>query len=148
MSYNNTKLQEKARYNAVKEVKSGRTVAEVARRYGCFRSTIYRWLKKHEYLLKSYELAPTARHIPTISSRPKTSPRSLDNELVEQIIAIRIETKRCAEIVWREAKNRGLNISLSSVRRIIKRAHLEKLKVNGINTGNLLKDPMQIIQEH
>lgn len=32
MSYNNTKLQEKARYNAVKEVKSGRTVAEVARR--------------------------------------------------------------------------------------------------------------------
>ena len=115
MSYNNTKSQEKARYNAIKEVKSGRKVAEVARRYGCFRSTIYRWIKKHELMIKSYELSPNAQHLPTISSRPKTSPRSLNNELVEQIIAIRLETKRCAEVVWMEAKNRGLNISLSSV---------------------------------
>ena len=32
MSYNNTKLQEKARYNAIKEVKSGRKIAQVARK--------------------------------------------------------------------------------------------------------------------
>ena len=52
MSYNNTKSQEKARYNAIKEVQSGRKISQVARRYGCFRSTIYRWLKKHELMVK------------------------------------------------------------------------------------------------
>lgn len=128
MSYNNSKAQEKARYNAIKEVQSGKKVALVARRYGCFRSTIYRWLKKYQIMRDNYEIGPNTRHLPTISSRPKTSPNSLNNELVEQIIAIRIETKRCAEIVWMEAKNRGLDISLSSVRRVIKRAHLERAK--------------------
>ena len=128
MSYINTKAQEKARYNAIKEVKSGRKIAQVARRYGCFRSTIYRWLKKYEMMLRDYEISCSTRHLPTISSKPKTSPRSLNNELVEQIIAIRIETRRCAEIVWMEARSRGINVSLSSVRRIIKRAHLERAK--------------------
>ena len=141
MSYNNTKLQEKARYNAIKEVKSGRKIAQVARRYGCFRSTIYRWLRKYEYLVKNYELTPNARHIPTISSKPKTSPKSLKSELVEQIIAIRIETKRCAEIVWMEARNRGANISLSSVRRIIKRAHLERTKSKWYRYRKFTKRP-------
>ena len=56
MSYNNTKLQEKARYNAIKEVKSGRKIAQVARRYGCFRSTIYRWLKKYHTMRENHEL--------------------------------------------------------------------------------------------
>lgn len=141
MSYNNTKSQEKARYNAIKEVQSGRKIAQVARRYGCFRSTIYRWLKKHELMVKNYELAPNAKHLPTISSRPKTSPNSLENELIEQIIAIRIETKRCAEIVWMEAKNRELNISLSSVRRIIKRAHLERVKSKWYRYRKFTKRP-------
>lgn len=141
MSYNNTKLQEKARYNAIKEVKSGRKIAEVARRYGCYRSTIYRWLKKQEHLIKNYLLAPNAKHIPTISSRPKTCPRSLDSKLVEQVVAIRIETKRCAEIVWMEARNRGLDISLSSVRRIIKRAHLERAKSKWYRYRKFTKRP-------
>lgn len=58
MSYNNIKLQEKARYNATKEVKSGRKVAQAARRYGCFRSTIYRWLKKYQTMLSNHEKSP------------------------------------------------------------------------------------------
>lgn len=141
MSYNNTKLQEKARYNAIKEVKSGRKIAQVARRYGCFRSTIYRWLKKYQTMLDNHEIGLRTQHLPTISSRPKTSPRSLDNGLIEQIIAIRIETKRCAEVVWMEAKNRGLDISLSSVRRIIKRTHLERAKSKWYRYRKFTKRP-------
>lgn len=128
MSYNNSKLQEKARYNAIKEVREGKNIATVARRYGCYRSTVYRWMDKYNKLRQEHEIEPTTKHIPTFSSRPKTSPRSLDNELIEQIIAIRIETRRCAEVVWMEANNRGVKISLSSVRRIISRAHLERAK--------------------
>ena len=142
MSYNNSKAQEKARYNAIKEVQSGKKVALVARRYGCFRSTIYRWLKKYQIMRDNHEIGSGARHLPTISSRPKTSPNSLNNELVEQIIAIRIETKRCAEIVWVEAKNRGLDISLSSVRRVIKRAHLERAKSKWHRYRKFTKRPL------
>ena len=141
MSYNNTKLQEKARYNAIKEVKSGRKIAQVARRYGCFRSTIYRWLKKYQTMLDNHEIGLRTQYLPTISSRPKNSPRSLDNSIVKQIIAIRIETKRCAEVVWMEAKNRGLDISLSSVRRIIKRAHLERAKSKWYRYRKFTKRP-------
>ena len=142
MSYNNSKAQEKARYNAIKEVQSGKKVALVARRYGCFRSTIYRWLKKYQIMRDNHEIGSGTRHLPTISSRPKTSPNSLNNELVEQIIAIRIETKRCAEIVWMEAKNRGLDISLSSVRRVIKRAHLERAKSKWHRYRKFTKRPL------
>ena len=142
MSYNNSKAQEKARYNAIKEVQLGKRVTLVARRYGCFRSTIYRWLKKYQIMRDNHEIGSGARHLPTISSRPKTSPNSLNNELVEQIIAIRIETKRCAEIVWMEAKNRGLDISLSSVRRVIKRAHLERAKSKWHRYRKFTKRPL------
>ena len=128
MSYCNTKAQEKARYKAVEEVKSGRSKAQVARRFGCHRSTIHRWVKRYESLIRTHEINVQTKHIPTMSSRPKTSPRRLDNELVDQIIAIRLETNRTAEIVWMEAKNRGINISLSSVRRIIKRSGLTREK--------------------
>ena len=141
MSYCNTKLQEKARYNAIKEVKSGKKVALVARRYGCFRSTVYRWLKKYKELRESHEIEPTTKHIPTMSSRPKHSPRSLSHELTEQIIAIRLETGRCAEVVWMEAKNRGLDVSLSSVRRIIKRAGLERAKSKWYRYRKFTKRP-------
>lgn len=142
MSYNNSKAQEKARYNAIKEVQSGKKVTLVARRYGCFRSTIYRWLKKYQIMRDNHEIGSGTRHLPTTSSRPKTSPNSLNDELVEQIIAIRIETKRCAEIVWMEAKNRGLDISLSSVRRVIKRAHLERAKSKWHRYRKFTKRPL------
>ena len=103
-------------------------------------------------MLNNHEIGPRTQHLSTTSSRPKTSPRSLDNGLIEQIIAIRIETKRCAEVVWKEAKNRGLDISLYSVRRIIKQAvHVERFNRtlrekclgNYIPTREILKQTQQ-----
>ena len=92
MSYCNTKSQEKARYNAVMEVeKEGRSIAQVARRFGCKRSTIYRWRSRYYQLRKEYEIGAHTRHIPTMSSRPKTSPTSLPKAVVEAIIELRKE---------------------------------------------------------
>lgn len=128
MSYCNTKSHEKSRMDAVKEVlRDKRSISQVARRYGCYRSTIYRWLAKYETLNREYVLSGfNSRRIPTQSSRPKTSPASLPEWLVEAIVALRKEINRCAEVVWAEAKKRGLRISLSSVRRIIKRKNLQR----------------------
>ena len=51
MSYCKGKSIEKQRGEAIKEViLDQRTVAQVARRYGRARSTIYRWLKKWQAL--------------------------------------------------------------------------------------------------
>ena len=126
MAYCNNKAQEKARYLAVTEVRNGRSVAQVARRFGCFRSTIYRWIRKYEILLDSKEINSSFRHIPTASSRPNHSPRSLDQSIVDRIIAIRLASGRTAEVIWAEARLSGLNISLASVHRILKRARLTR----------------------
>lgn len=52
------------------------------------------------------------------SSRPKKSPKALPEELVAQVIAKRLETRRCAEVVHTLLVREGVDISLSSVKRI------------------------------
>lgn len=127
MSYCNTKDKEKSRMNAIKEViLDGRSISQVARRYGCYRSTVYRWLNRYYALKEKHEISLHMGKLPTKSSRPNNSPTSLPKWLVKAIIELRKELNRCAEVVWQEALNRGLDISLSSVRRIIKRYHLIK----------------------
>ena len=127
MSYCNTKSHEKSRMDAVKEVLlDKRTVSQVARRYGCQRSTIYRWISKYESLKIEHEINLHYTYLPTTNSRPKTSPNSLPEWLVDAIVALRRRLNRCAEVVWREARRMGLEISLSSVRRIIKRNNLQR----------------------
>ena len=56
MAYCSNKAQEKARYLAVTEVRNDRSVAQVARRFGCFRSTVYRRIRKYEISLDSKEI--------------------------------------------------------------------------------------------
>lgn len=64
MAYHKGKDIEKSRGNAMKElILEKRSIAQVARRYGKNRLTIYRWKKKWD--------------IPTISSAPKTHPNAL-----------------------------------------------------------------------
>lgn len=63
MAYCSNKAQEKARYLAVTEVRNGRSAAQAARRFGCFRSTVYRWIRKYEILLDSKEISSSFRDI-------------------------------------------------------------------------------------
>lgn len=111
----------------------------VANRCGVHRSTIWRWKRKWTELnqhvqLKNYNRpdrqpgtvfrqAALKWLVPTSSSRPHCSPHAISEQVVAQILALRYKLKRCAEVVWHHARLQGLKVSLSSVRRILRRHH-------------------------
>lgn len=137
MSYCTGKNIEKARGKAIKMlVIEKKPVGAVADRFGVHRSTIWRWLRKWKkqncnielyYKGKepgSFRLADIHWNIPTLSSSPR-HPHALNEELVQLVIDVRDQLKRCAEVVWYYINNvLGISISLSSVRRIFKRYHI------------------------
>lgn len=129
MSYCKTKEREKARFNAVQEVlQEHRKPAEVARRFGVARSTIKRWIERFLSLREAQEINARTRYIPTKSSRPKSSPQRISEDLAFTIIETRLAINRCAEVVHQELLNQGIQTSLSTVRRIIKQSGLVKEK--------------------
>jgi len=110
----------------------------VANRCGVNRSTIWRWKQKWLRLNQNIELSNPYRpgralgkqfrfgactwRIPTLSSRPQTSPLAISTRIVARVLELRATLKRCAEVVWHHAvHDDGIAISLSSVRRILKR---------------------------
>jgi transposase InsO family protein len=112
----------------------------VANKCGVHRSTIYRWKKKWLKLNENQQLANFNRptrplgtkfrlsscswNIPTLSSRPKHSPGAVPENIVALVLKLREMLKRCAEVVWWHlVKDNRVSISLSSVRRILKRHH-------------------------
>jgi len=117
--YTNNPHMPKLRRDAVRLVKyRGWSTRKVARHTGFTQSAIVKWCKKD----------PTGgwRQIPTESSRPHHHPRELQKDIVEQIVALRIKTKRTSEVVHQELKNQGITVSLNSVRRTIDRHGLMK----------------------
>ncbi len=127
MPYCKSKEREKARFNAVKEVlRDGRNYAEVARRFGVYRSTIKRWVERFLELQKAQEITWYSKRLPTKSSRPKTSPNRISIDLTFVIIEARLAYNRCAEVVHQELINQGYQVSLSTVRRVIQQSGLVK----------------------
>ena len=109
----------KVRREAVRLVKQeGWSVRKVARHFGYTHSAVVKWCAKD----------PTGgfRKIETRSSKPKTSPRALPREIVAAIIEKRIGRRRCGQVVHRELLRDGIAVSLCSVQRTLKRAHLLK----------------------
>lgn len=112
----------------------------VANRCGVHRSTIWRWKQKWDRLNEHVQLTNDNRPhrqagsvfrlaackwlIPTLSSRPLISPKAIQKEIIELVISLRQILKRCAEVVWFHlVQDNGVHISLSSVRRILRRHH-------------------------
>ena len=112
----------------------------VANRCGVHRSTVYRWRRKWDVLnqhvqmdnpnrpsrtwSRSNHLSRCTWRIPTAISRPHTSPMAVSQELVQLVLAVRAQLRRCAEVVWHYVTHTlRLGISLSSVRRILRRHH-------------------------
>ncbi len=93
-------------------------VRAAARRFGVSPGTITKWNKKAQKL--------GFHPIPTLSSRPKSHPHSLSKEKTAAIIKARIDHHRCAEVVHEYLKRDGVAVSLSSVKRTLKRFHLLK----------------------
>lgn len=119
MAYTKNPNLPKVRMEAVRLVKYRKwTIRKVARYVGVAASTVSRWCK-----------SPWGTGwipIPTRSSKPKTSPKALPKETVEAIIKERIGRRRCAEHVHHALKKKGINVSLSSVKRTLDRCHLRK----------------------
>ena len=144
MAYYRGKDIEKSRGNAIKElIIEKRSVAQVARRFGKNRSTIYRWKKKWEAqqivllenhgrpsrpLGKVFRWQSVKWNIPTQSSAPKTHPNALNKDIVTAIVQIRRQRYECAEIIQYKLRKEGVIVSLSSVKRIIKRNELWRKK--------------------
>jgi putative transposase len=62
--------------------------------------------------------------IETNTSKPHTCSHAISDEIVHRIMELRSTLKRCAEVIWDYLKTEdGVQISLSSVRRILKRHH-------------------------
>jgi len=112
----------------------------VANKSGVHRSTVWRWKRKWDELNKDWQMDNPSRpnrvysrmnhlnrctwHIPTTTSRPNTSPTAVSEELIKLVLAVRSQLKRCAEVVWHHVTTvLGVSVSLSSVRRILRRHH-------------------------
>ena len=117
----------------------------VANRCGVNRTTIWRWKRKWDKLnehvqltndnrphqsqvrrtpVSAFRLAACTWLIPTLASIPKVSPRAVSQKIVAAVLAVRTQLKRCAEVVWHHLTVvLGVSVSLSSVRRILRRHH-------------------------
>jgi transposase InsO family protein len=95
-------------------IKKGWSTRQVARYTGFHHSTIVRWVKKAKNQNNRYA-------IPTKSSRPKSHTNALEPEIIEAILDHRKKYNRCAEIIHYELIKKGYSVSLSSVKRTLKR---------------------------
>lgn len=141
MAYSNNPNLPKARAIALRLL-----VAEqlplfvVANRCGVHRSTIWRWKKKWDEINKNVQLTNDNRpnrsagtkfrqaalkwRIPTNSPRPLSCSHAMGEQIVRRVMELRRILKRCAEVVWHYITTEdNISISLSSVRRILKRNH-------------------------
>ena len=111
----------------------------VARKCGVHRSTIWRWKCKWDKLNEQWQKdnpnRPTRAvgrskllryrwSVPTESSRPHSHAWTIPQSVVAQVLVVRATLNRCAEVVWHHLTTvLGVTISLSSVRRILRRHH-------------------------
>ena len=114
MAYSLNPQLPRVRREAVRLVREGWSTREVARHLGYAQSAIVKWCAR----------APGNRHcvIVTRSSRPLHHPHELAPSLVDRILSLRAERKQCAEILHHRLTKEGIAVSISSVKRTLKRA--------------------------
>jgi transposase InsO family protein len=118
MAYSNNPNLPQVRGKAVALVLKGWSVRKVARHLGFTHSAVVKWMARAR--VRGYGA------IPTRSSKPKASPRALSVAVVSAIIKERVGRRRCAEHVYHALKKKGVEVSLSSVKRTLDRCHLRK----------------------
>ena len=99
-------------------IHDGWSTRQVARHTGYHQSSIVRWVER----ARNSNLLV----IPTHSSRPHRHPRELPDELVSKILTYRAERNQCAEILHHRLLKNGYRVSLSSVKRILRRFHCSR----------------------
>lgn len=140
MAYSTNPNLPKARAAALRLlVEAGLPASTVALRTGVHRSTIWRWKRKWQILNKDWQLdnpnrpsrpvgasklARLSWNIETISSKPHGHAWAIAEDIVRTVLRTREKLRRCAEVVWHYLTTvLSIEVSLSSVRRILRRHH-------------------------
>jgi transposase InsO family protein len=120
MAYTKNPQLPKVRRETVRMLRNGYSTRAVARHFGFSQKAISNWSRRSESKLD----AP----IETRSSRPKNSPKRIPPHVREIVGNKRKELGRSIEVVHFALKQEGLDISLSSVYRILRDQYLLKRK--------------------
>lgn len=118
MPYTTNPHLPRVRGEAVKLVRLGWSMRAVARHLGYEPSTIMRWVRRGDHV--------STNNIPTESSRPFHHPHELPDDIIAAILRCRKKHKRCSEVIHHLLKQDGVVVSLSSVKRTLKRHGLLK----------------------
>ncbi|MBI3337119.1 MAG: helix-turn-helix domain-containing protein [Candidatus Staskawiczbacteria bacterium] len=116
MSYTNNPNMPKVRMQAVMLVKQGWSIRKTARYVGVYPSTVLRWVEKR--------ILGNNFSIPTLSSAPHSHPNAMPEEMVRKIIEYRQRYHRCAQVLHYLLNRDGIVVSLSSVKRTLRRNNL------------------------
>lgn len=114
MPYTTNPNLPRVRQEAVKLVRSGLSTRQAALHLGYDHSTVVRWVMKAQG-------DRVVKPIPTKSSRPHHHPAALPYETVRAIVEYRQKYRRCAEVLQYLLAKDGLEASLSSVKRTLRR---------------------------
>jgi transposase InsO family protein len=94
------------------------SIRQTARYYGVQPSSVFRWLTKAQMTNRNT--------IPTLSSRPYHHPNELDEGIVKTILDYRQKYRRCAQVLHYLLLRDGLSVSLSSVKRVLRRYRVSR----------------------
>ena len=141
MAYSTNPNLPKARAAALRLlVEEGLPTSTVALRAGVHRSTVWRWKRKWQELNRHVEFTNHGRpsrtpgkrfrqsnlrwQIATEPARPHSHAWAIPDNVIRVILEARATLKRCAEVVWHHVTTAlHIRVSLSSVRRILRRHH-------------------------
>lgn len=113
----------KIRWQWFKEYQKSKNVCKVCRKYGVSRSMFYYWKKRLD-LQSSNRTHKTSKinRLMSYSRKPKTNPREYPEETIKLIIKLRKRTKRGAEHIWFELKDKyAIHVSVTGVYKVLKR---------------------------
>ena len=117
MAYSNNPRLPRVRMEAVRLVRAGWSTVKVARHVGYSQSAVVKWVKRAPF-------DPRAQVIPTHSSEPWHHPHALHKDVVDAILAYRRKYRRGAEVLRELLRRDGISVSLSSVKRTLRRNEL------------------------
>ena len=107
MAYSQNPHLPRVRMKAVHLVYQGWSARKVGNHFGVGSSTIGKWVKRDKELgLLGW------RPIPTESSRPKSHPNQLKEDIVNEVVSKRLAHHRCAEVVHKELLNADIENQL------------------------------------
>jgi len=137
MAYSTNPQLPKVRAKAVKMVRDGTSIRQTAKYFGYQPSTISRWVKRAPKD-NFYELA-------TRSSRPRSHPHQINWRIKRKIIDLRIKTnRRCSEVIHQMLINEDVEVSLSTVKRVLDRNNMLRKKSPWKKMHNYIERPKAI----